>query len=569
MNLLPQVKNLEITGKKVEIKAIKPFEGAIDYRLYKQISALPISQDGLELSLEILDKTTEGYQLKITQDKVMIVADSTAGAFYALQTLKQCFKNENLQTLTITDYPDFSYRGVYHDVTRGKVPTVDTLKNFIDTLAYYKINSLQLYVEHTYEFEQVKDIKEEKGYLTALELQEIDQYCKDNFIEFIPSIATFGHMFEILQTPQFQHLRVLKDYKLGANEWKERMQHHTIDPTNPQSIEVVKSLVDQYYPNFTSEFFNICGDETFDLHGYVDKDGNAVNEKDLYVPFINKIIEHVKSRGKRVMMWADILLKYPETINLVPSDTMFLNWEYAPNPNELKVKTFKEFNRDQIVCPGTWSWNRLIENFDDGESNIKTLIEYGYKYGAKGVLNTNWGDWGNPCSIELALYGLTLGAEKSWSATTENNQDYYDRVNSVVYGSENAVSYIKRVSKLNGIADWVCFCEAYSNVKANNGQKIYTVSKEQLEQVQKEYLELNEQIQGDLALRNDVKNELLIALEGICVIAELSAKLGKIDLERLTDTNSWLDKYKKAWLNKNKPSELCRIVKMFEYVEAL
>ena len=206
MNLLPQVKNLKITGKKVEIKAIKPFEGAIDYRLYKQISALPISQDGLELSLEILDKTTEGYQLKITQDKVTIVADSTAGAFYALQTLKQCFKNENLQTLTITDYPDFSYRGVYHDVTRGKVPTVDTLKNFIDTLAYYKINSLQLYVEHTYEFEQVKDIKEEKGYLTALELQEIDQYCKDNFIEFIPSIATFGHMFEILQTPQFQHL---------------------------------------------------------------------------------------------------------------------------------------------------------------------------------------------------------------------------------------------------------------------------------------------------------------------------------------------------------------------------
>ena len=54
-------------------------------------------------------------------------------------------------------------------------------------MAYYKLNSLQLYVEHTFEFEETKDPLEEKGYISKEEIIELDKYCYDNFIEFIPS----------------------------------------------------------------------------------------------------------------------------------------------------------------------------------------------------------------------------------------------------------------------------------------------------------------------------------------------------------------------------------------------
>ena len=67
----------------------------------------------------------------------------------------------------IEDEPDFKYRGFYHDITRGKIPKVETIKRLIDNMAYYKLNSLQLYVEHTYEFKEFSDDIERTGYMTA------------------------------------------------------------------------------------------------------------------------------------------------------------------------------------------------------------------------------------------------------------------------------------------------------------------------------------------------------------------------------------------------------------------
>ena len=73
---------------------------------------------------------------------VKIQAESPAGAFYAIQTLRQILKEETVPCLHIKDRPDFKYRGFYQDVTRGKIPTVATLKKLIDDMAYYKLSFL-------------------------------------------------------------------------------------------------------------------------------------------------------------------------------------------------------------------------------------------------------------------------------------------------------------------------------------------------------------------------------------------------------------------------------------------
>ena len=135
-------------------------------------------------------------------------------------------------------------------------------------MAYYKLNSLRLYVEHVFAFEETKGLRGATGFLTKEEIREIGAYCRENFVVFIPSLSTFGHMYELLEQAQYRHLRVLKNFVASPNFWRERMSHHTIDPFDPESIAFVQNLINQYAPHFDSDTFNICCDETFDLKQY-------------------------------------------------------------------------------------------------------------------------------------------------------------------------------------------------------------------------------------------------------------------------------------------------------------
>lgn len=60
---------------------------------------------------------------------------------------------------------------------------------------------------------------------------------------------------------------------------------------------------------------------------------------------------------------------------------------------------------------------------------------------------------------------------------------------------------------------------------------------------------------------------MLLAAEAVCVMAELSAKMAGYDVQRLSDTRDWLEKYRRSWLAQNKESELGKIEEMFLYCE--
>ena len=535
----------------------------LDSRVLSAVRKLPCDSSGTPLEISVTGAIGEGYVLDIGENTVSIVAEGPAGAFYAVQTLRQLFRQETVPCLHIEDRPDFAYRGFYHDVTRGKIPTVETIKQLIDQMAYYKLNSLQLYVEHTFEFEEYRRLRDVTGCLTKEDLLEIGAYCRENFIDFIPSLSTFGHLYELLEQPQYRHLRVLKDYEAEPNYWRSRMKHHTIDPENPQSIALIESLIDQYVPCFESQWFNICCDETFDLHSY---DALGVDSGKLYVEFVKKIIAHVQKHGKKVMMWADILLKYPQTIEEIPDDIYFLNWNYKAEPPEEKIIRFARSGRNQIVCPGTSSWSRLCENVDVEEQNICRMAEYGYRHSALGVLNTNWGDWGNPCSLELAMYGLVLGAEKSWSVTTPVDDAFYSRVNALLYKNDNGILYLKELSRLHVLVNWNDFCRAYFYHRYGHESDKKDVQLDPVA-VQNAYAELAKRLSAEQWINDEYRQEMLLAAEGICVIAELWAKLLGEPVNRMTDTKQWLQKYAAKWHSKNQENELSRICEMFAYCE--
>lgn len=565
INLIPAVKTLQIRSSFLAKHAIRYDGSGLDARLLSALKKLPYGESGTDLTICVNGEEGEAYTLQIDENRVAIEAQSPAGAFYAIQTLRQIFKHKEIPCLFIEDEPDFQYRGFYHDVTRGKIPTMETMKQLIDQMAYYKLNSLQLYVEHTFEFAEYRQLRDRTGCLTKEDLLELGEYCRENFIDFVPSLSTFGHLFELLELPQYKHLRVLKDYDASPNFWSDRMGHHTLDPEDPQSIALVESLIDQYVPCFDSQWFNICCDETFDLHRF---DALGVDSGKLYVDFVKKIIARVQKHGKKVMMWADILLKYPETIQEIPEDICFLNWNYRPEPPEEKILQFAQSGRTQIVCPGTSSWSRLCENVGKGEPNICRMAEYGYRHGALGVLNTNWGDWGNPCSLELAMYGLVLGAEKSWSVGTPVDDAFYSRVNALLYENANGVRYLKEVSDLHEALNWNAFCTLYFSHRYGIENSKSAVRPDPV-QVHLAYAQLAERLSAEQWVNDEYRQELLLAAEGVCVMTELWAKLVGESVERHTDTREFLRKFSEKWLQKNQPNELYRIQEMFEYCEGI
>ena len=570
MNLLPKVHKIEIKDGYLLGTSIAPFSDPIDYRIKKAIDKLPCSKDGVKLVINTEGTSDEKYQLQIHKDSIYITSAGLNGVFYAIQTLRQIFKQEQkIPCLYIEDEPDFEYRGLYHDMTRGKIAKVETLKKLIDDMAYFKMNSLQLYVEHTFEFEETKELIKKTGYITKEEIKELDRYCYENFIEFIPSIATFGHMYEILELEQYRHLRVLKDFKPNTNFWLQRQNHHTIDPLNDESFELVKSLIDQYYPLFETDKFNICCDETFDLKNY----GETVDTGKLYVDFVKKIVDYLYSKNKKVMMWADVLLNHPETIDSLPDDIYYLNWNYTENPPEENIIKLSQLGKKQIVCPGTSSWYRLCECVEKEEQNITKMIDYGYKHGAVGVLNTNWGDYGNPASIELAMYGIVLGAAKSWTVDTSLDSEFYTAINNLLYGGNSGIECMRKISRAHSttatnwpLVLWTKYLELRFKEKPSTE---YPFTDDEISNIQKECMEVIDILSKEKWEYDEAREEMIICAEGLCVLAQLNGKMRNMSVKTVIDPKSWIEKYKEKWLAKNKESELSTIEEMILYLNAM
>ena len=313
-------------------------------------------------------------------------------------------------------------------------------------------------------------------------------------------------MYEILQQPPYRHLRVLKDYEEEPNVWHARMAHHTIDPQDPESIGLVKSLIDQTLPFYRTDLFNICCDETFDLLArYPDKAG------EMYVGFVERIMAHLRGKGKRIMMWADILLRHPETIEKLPAETLFLNWAYGI-PDESKIKKLADLGRRQIVCPGTSAWNRFAENVE---------------------------------KVDAAFHG---------------------KVNDLLYQRPDGWECLKAVSDMNDLVSWTQFVKNSFFHRAGERERMVFPDRETPERVQALYDGLRERLpEGE---EDIYRRSLRLAAEGICAVAELTAKAAGYDLPEKIRVAKWLAAYRQNWLRDNKESELRRIEEIFRYFTA-
>jgi hexosaminidase len=363
----------------------------------------------------------EGYELTIRRNGIQIAYREPPGLRAAHATLRQLRREygRRLPCLHIRDWPDFRRRGVMLDVSRGRVPKLETLLDLARRLADFKINELQLYTEHTFAYHKYKSIWRGWGALTGREMRQLDARCRQLGIDLVPNQNSFGHLRYFLEHPRVKKLaEVSQPYEDGSGEFVRRPS--TLAPNHPGTLPFLRVLYDEFLPNFSSPFFNVGCDETWDLGRGQSKKLCRLNGKGpVYLDFLHRVHEEVSRRGKRMMFWGDIILKYPRLIKKLPRDVMALNWGYeATHPFEREASLFAGSGIPFYVCPGTSTWMTLIGKHDNALRNLRRAAEAGRRHGAVGYLITDWGDGGHPQPLAVSWLPFLAGAALAWCQDT-------------------------------------------------------------------------------------------------------------------------------------------------------
>ncbi len=365
----------------------------------------------------------EAYHLSVTAGGVRIAGSDAPGAFYGVATLIQLIRTHGaaLPLLEIEDYPDFPARGVMLDVSRDKVPTMETVYGLVDWLAGLKINQFQLYTEHTFAYRRHPKVWAEATPFTSEDILALDAYCRERFVELVPNQNSFGHMHRWLKHSEYGHMAETHERVI---EWMNEIPF-TLAPTEPGSLELIDSMYAELLPNFTSPMFNIGADETWDLG--TGKSKSLVEEKGkgrVYLDFVLELYKRVTAHGRTMQFWGDIINQYPDLVPEIPKDVIALEWGYeADHPFEEKSKLFGESGIPFYVCPGTSTWVSLSGRTENMLGNIRNAVKNGLKYGAIGILNTDWGDRGHWQQLPISYAGFAYGAALSWNAAGNYDLD--------------------------------------------------------------------------------------------------------------------------------------------------
>ncbi|MBE3068621.1 MAG: beta-N-acetylhexosaminidase [Planctomycetes bacterium] len=376
----------------------------------------------------------EGYRLTVGPGGVEIAASTGAGAYYAVQTLREMLAAHGpaLPACEIEDAPAFARRGVYLDCSRGKVPRVETLKALVECLACWKINELQLYVENVFTFRRHPAIGRGYSPFAPAELLAVQDHCRLHHVRFVGSLTSFGHFEKILALPEYRHLGEMP----GFGQWPGGT---TLCPGDPGAIRLLAEMYEEFVPLFEAEDFNVCCDETWELgKGRSKARAARVGVGRVYLDFLKRIHSLCERHGKRMNAWADIVLDHAELLPDVPKGIVMLNWDYHPRGNRIpRTREIVAAGLPAMVCPGTNAWNSHGCRLEMGMKNIARFAAEGLKCGVEGLLNTDWGDGGHRNMLAVSLHNYAYGAAQSWQPRGVSDAGFTERFCRHLFGAGN------------------------------------------------------------------------------------------------------------------------------------
>jgi hexosaminidase len=420
--------------------------------------ALPIQtgagkSNTITLSTQIADSElgTEGYLLTITPDGVTLQANTAAGLFYGVQTLRQllpaAIESDTVQsvawtlpTATIKDYPRFAWRGAMLDVARHFFKPED-VKHYIDLLAYYKINRLHLHLTDDQGWRLMINSWEKLatfggstavgggagGYYTQQEYADIVAYAQVRQIIIVPEIDMPGHTNAALAS--YPELNC--DGKAPPLYTETKVGFSSLCVDKEITYKFVEDVIRELAALTPGPYIHIGGDES-----------DATTPLD-YRQFMERVETIVEKAGKRPIGWEEMA-----QVELSPT-TIIQHWKedkYAQAAVKQGAKlilspaskAYLDMKYDQDTKLGL-SWAGLISVQTGYDWNPATEIAGVTEGDILGVEAPLWSETlVTMDDIEFMAFPRLPGyAEIGWSPETGRGWEEY-RVRLATHGSRFA-----------------------------------------------------------------------------------------------------------------------------------
>lgn len=285
----------------------------------------------------------EGYRLLIDPKQISLVGGSPAGLFYGVQTLRQLLtdaslynaekKMWNLPVMEIEDSPAFPYRGMHLDVSRHFYPKEFVMK-CLDLMSEYKLNrfhwhltdaagwriEIKKYPELTSRgawrtkesymewwkgdrhYVSADSVGAYGGFYTQEDIREVVAYAAKRHITIIPEIEMPGHSEEVISIYP----------RLGCTG--EPYRNGELCIGNEETYEFLDNVLTEVVGLFPSEYIHIGGDEASTAAWKKCpkcqkkmKDEHLKDEKELQSYLIHRASDILKSKGRKLIGWDEIL----------------------------------------------------------------------------------------------------------------------------------------------------------------------------------------------------------------------------------------------------------------------
>ncbi len=242
-----------------------------------------------------LELGKEAYELEVTPRGARLRAATTAGLFYAAQTLRQLLpsaifsadKVDNtpwqIKGIRISDAPRFVWRGLHLDVARHFMP-VAFIKKLLDLMALHKLNLFHWHltddqgwrleikrypkltevgawrsetlVGHALKSPHHFDGTPHGGFYSQDEVREIVRYASERHITVVPEIEMPGHaQAAVAAYPELgnttEKLEVAKSWGVIADVFN----------TSEETIGFLQNVLLEVIALFSSTYIHVGGDE--------------------------------------------------------------------------------------------------------------------------------------------------------------------------------------------------------------------------------------------------------------------------------------------------------------------
>jgi len=380
----------------------------------------------------------EAYKINIGEEQVRIEARSSAGLFYAVQTLRQmvedCSENAVLPECELEDWPSMAYRGFMMDMSHTQLPLIEEIKRQIDFLAQWKSNQYLFYSEASIELDGYPLLMANARF-TKEEVREIIAYAKKRHIDVIPNMELYGHLHDLFRLEHYADMAVIPH---GGE----------FSPNDPRVEPLLRDWIGQIAGLFPSPFFHIGFDETW----LIKKEAKKLDlpPEDLYLKMLRRTTDLVEGKGKVPLVWADMLQKFPSIIPEVSEKTITVPWHYWPKEEEEYDRLLGPFEDEgipMIVQSALINWNWVYPVFGISFENTDLLMKVGRKYHAIGFINSGWTD-DTQTIMRMSRPDLAYGSAASWQSDIMDREKFFKNYCRIQYPEELATMVEKSHSSL-------------------------------------------------------------------------------------------------------------------------